>query len=453
MKGREMEVRRQLLMLVMVAALGLVCSGAGVAAPGDIIADVDASPSAGGDALFGVSVGFDGNFLYYTNFNDTVLHRIDVPPAGGPTPATGHTDFPIVGAASGINAFSYDATRDVFWAAGGDGVSIYQITNPTTNLGMAIATLQYMVDPIGDRPGNCDNGFGCPSLIDGLAYDGQDDTIWYSPDASQRIYHYDTDADIDSTAVLLGAIDVNDPPNDMVPECGFNYSSGVAAGLNVLYLGADGCPFYFRYSKTGVKQAAFPYNFERSEDFECDDVSYNVDVIWARDAFDGHLRAFEQPTGTCTFGGGVVPPILKGRMTGGANLLATNPAGAEAKIAVTIHCDVTVNPNRMQVNWIDPSTGASHRFHMTSMTSARCSDDPTITPNPPGANFDTHDGEGTGRYDGTPGATAEWRLQDAGEPGTGVDRGSITITDANNNVVLEASGPTLRGDWQAHNTK
>jgi hypothetical protein len=114
-----MEMRRQLLMLLLAAVLGLLCTGSGLAAPGDIIADVDASPSAGGDAIFGVSVGFDGNFLYYTNFDDMVLHRIDVPPPGGPTPATGHTDFPIVGAPNGINTFSYDATRDVFWAVSG----------------------------------------------------------------------------------------------------------------------------------------------------------------------------------------------------------------------------------------------------------------------------------------------------------------------------------------------
>jgi hypothetical protein len=108
----------------------------------------------------------------------------------------------------------------------------------------------------------------------------------------------------------------------------------------------------------------------------------------------------------------------------------------------------------MEVNWKDPSTGKEHRFHMTEMTSASCSDDPTITPNPPDASFDTHDGKGNGRYDGVSGATAEWRLQDAGEPGTGKDRGRITIKDANSVTVLVAPiGPTLDGDWQAHKSK
>jgi len=239
----------------------------------------------------------------------------------------------------------------------------------------------------------------------------------------------------------------------MADECRFNYSSGVAAGKDVLYLGAGSCPFYFKYSKTGTELAHFPYNFPRAEDFECDNVSYSVDVIWGADAFDGHLRAFEQPTGTCIFGGGIALLPTKGRMTGGASLLATKPAGAQAKIAVTIHCDATVNPDRMEVNWADPVTGKSQRFHMTTMTSAMCSDDPTIAPNPPDANFDTHDGQGDGRYDGVPGATATWRIQDAGEPGTGSDRGNITIKDASGNVVLQAAGVTLDGDWQAHNTK
>ena len=65
------------------------------------------------------SIAFDGRYLYYTEYNGTVLHRIDTPPAGGPSAATGHIDIAITGAPSGINAMSYDAGRDLFWAAGG----------------------------------------------------------------------------------------------------------------------------------------------------------------------------------------------------------------------------------------------------------------------------------------------------------------------------------------------
>src|SRR2546423_4796039 len=72
------------------------------AAAGDIIADVDATPV----ALFGVSVAFDGQYLYFTNADDQVMHRINVPPPGA-SAATGHMAFPIAGAPTGINSFSW----------------------------------------------------------------------------------------------------------------------------------------------------------------------------------------------------------------------------------------------------------------------------------------------------------------------------------------------------------
>ena len=447
------------LVLAMVLTFGQVQPAA--AAPGDIVADVDATSAL---ANFGVSVAFDGQFLYYTNFNGTVMHRIDVPPPGSSV-ATGHVAFPIAGA-SGINAFSWDATRLMFWGAGSDGDSIFLLTNPTITGSMtSVATLQFLVTPV-QRPGDCDNnGLGCLTLIDGLAYDGIDDTIWYSPDASQRVYHYETFGAA-GMAVLAapppGYMDVNDPPNDMADECGFNYSSGVAVGGSDLFLGADGCKFYFEYTKTGIEVAHFPYNFERAEDFECDNVSYTVSVIWARDAFDGHLRAFEQPSANaCKLGGGVALPA-KARMTGGGDAPTTVPANSTAHHGFVLHCDETVRPNRLEVNWKD-SAGNSHQFHLLSETDATCSDDPLITPNPPNASFDTHSGKGTGRYDGTLGASVDWKFKDAGEPGT-LDSECIRVRDGSNNVVLYVGAgapadctlptpntvPLTTGNQQAH---
>jgi hypothetical protein len=401
------------------------------AAPGDLIADVDATTAG---ATFGVSVAFDGQFLYYTNFNGTLMHRIDVPPPGSSV-ATGHVVFPIAGT-SGINAFSWDNTRQQFWGAGTDGQSIYLLTKPTTTTPMSTGTLMFVTTPA-QRPGNCDNGFGCIPLIDGLAYDGIDDTIWYSPDASQRVYHYETFA-VGGMAVLAapvpGYMDVNDPPNDMAPQCGFNYSSGVAVGGPDLFLGADGCDFYFQYSKTGTKLAFFPYTASRAEDMECDNVSYSVSVIWVRDANDGHLRAFEQPrANACILGGGVTLPA-KARMTGGGDAPTTVPANSTAHHGFVLHCDDTVTPNRLEVNWKD-SAGNTHRFHLLSETDATCSDDPLITPNPPDASFDTHSGKGTGRYDGALGASVDWKFKDAGEPGT-TDSACIRVRDSSGAVVL-----------------
>jgi hypothetical protein len=260
--------------------------------------------------------------------------------------------------------------------------------------------------------------------------------------------------DTDGSAVLAnplpGYIDVNDPPNDMVPECGINYSSGVSAGANELWLDADGCPRYFQYSKTGTKINSFPYDSTRAEGNECDNVTFApLNALWVRDV-DGRLAAFEQPI-ECKLGGGLALP-KKARMTGGARLAAVVPAGAEPQISGITYCDVDEGPNRIEVNWKD-TAGKEHRFHLTEMTSASCSDDPTIIPNPPDADFDTHDLQGNGRLDGVAGATITLRRQDAGEKGAGFDRGRIEIKDASNTVVLEAAGLTLDGDWQAHQGK
>jgi hypothetical protein len=435
---------RRFLIMLLATAIMLFAAGGASAAPGDKLADIHPADSFGG-----VTVAFDGEFLYYNNFNEPNLHRIR-------PDLTGNAVFPVIGP-PGFNAFSYDASRNSFWAVDSSGLGIWLIPNPapTAISGTPVTgVLQFTINPVFDLPGNCDNGFGCLSLVDGLAYDGTDDTLWYSPDASQRIYHFETFMDTDFSAVPAspppGYIDVNDPPNDMVAECGFNYSSGVAAGANDLWLDADGCPRYFQYSKTGTKIASFPYDSTRAEDNECDNVTFApLFALWVRDV-DGRIAAFEQPI-ECKVGGGVTLG-KKARMTGGARLLATNPPAAEPQISVTIHCDATVTPNRMEVNWKD-AAGKEHRFHMLKETSANCSDDPTIVPNPPNADFDTHDGSGTGRLDGVAGATATWRLQDAGEPGTGVDRGRIEIKNASNTTVLLAAGQTLDGNWQAHKSK
>jgi 1-aminocyclopropane-1-carboxylate deaminase len=96
-----------------------------------------------------VSVAFDGTRVYYTNFNGNTL--FSVLPDG-----TAPLAVPIVGAAGGINAFFYDASRDMFWAAGGStGRDIYLLDQT------GIAVLQFVIT---NTPGNCDNGFGCLAL-------------------------------------------------------------------------------------------------------------------------------------------------------------------------------------------------------------------------------------------------------------------------------------------------
>jgi hypothetical protein len=273
------------------------------AAQGDLIAEVITPQGSGSPWTRGISpsVAFDGTYLYYTEYAGSFLNRIDVPPLGGPTLATGHVQIPIIGSQSGIMTLSYDASRDAFWAVGGDGLSVYLLSKTGT------ATLAYSIAP-NDRPGFQTGTYATETKI---AYDGTDDTIWFSPDATSRIYHYHTSADALGTADLVAGtpyIDVNVAPNDMTAQCGYSQSSGVTVGGANLFITVAGCRYYFEYTKTGVKVAAHHYNFsggDSPQDLECDNVSYGVAVFWIKDGWEGHIRAVEQPSaGACVFGGG-----------------------------------------------------------------------------------------------------------------------------------------------------
>lgn len=150
--------------------------------------------------------------------------------------------------------------------------------------------------------------------------------------------------------------------------------------------------------------------------------------------------------------------VRRGRMTGGGSVftdLDDTPSGNGVNsVRIThgfeLHCDSTRKPNNLEINI---HNGVKSRFHLLALTFAECTDDPTITPNPPAAPFDTYEGRGTGRYNGQPGATAEWVFTDAGEPGT-MDRiRRLKITDANGNVVVninEPGHPLTFGNHQAH---
>ena len=288
-----------------VAALVLQLTHSFAAAtPGDLVADVmvpDDYPD-----YVAPSVAFDGAHLYYTGYGTSTLYRIDVPPAGSAGIGANQTRTPITGAASGIMNLAYDRGRGAFWAIGGDGLSMYLLTRT------GVATLVFTIDASADRPGFVPGPFPSETKV---AYDASDDTLWYSPDGNARIYHYRTTPDgSGSAAPVVGNpyIDVDVAPNDMVAECGYSQSSGIAVGGAHLFISVAGCGYYFEYTKTGQKVAAYAYNIyagTSTQDIECDDASYAVPVLWIRDGYDGHMRAFEQPApGACAFGGGPAAP-------------------------------------------------------------------------------------------------------------------------------------------------
>jgi hypothetical protein len=136
----------------------------------------------------------------------------------------------------------------------------------------------------------------------------------------------------------------------------------------------------------------------------------------------------------------IPPTIATGRMTGGGSVLKDN----RVTHGFELHCDPSQGPNNLQVDW-----GKGDKFHLESLTSVSCTDDPKINGRPPVTGLDTYVGSGKGRYNGVSGATAKWTFTDAGEPGKD-DFAEIAIADVNGNTVLTVSGFLNRGNHQAH---
>ena len=88
-------------------------------------------------------------------------------------------------------------------------------------------------------------------------------------------------------------------------------------------------------------------------------------------------------------------------------------------------------------------------FHLESVTSVVCTDDPAVNPTPPQAGFDTLHLIGVGRWNGVSGHTVDVTFVDAGEPGTR-DSIVLTVKTAGGAVVSTVSGKLSGGNHQAH---
>jgi hypothetical protein len=133
------------------------------------------------------------------------------------------------------------------------------------------------------------------------------------------------------------------------------------------------------------------------------------------------------------------PPPGNGgtRMTGGGSIFKAD--GTRVTHGFELHCTPQSNDN-LEINW-----GGGNNFHLGTLLSASCTDDPTIQPQPPVAPFDTFVGTGIGTCNGLP-ALISFTLTDAGEPGTS-DFASYTISGG---CSLTASGLLDKGNQQAH---
>ena len=180
------------------------------------------------------------------------------------------------------------------------------------------------------------------------------------------------------------------------------------------------------------------------------------DQIAASSGLDGSIGVFAPAAPTVTVhvndaNGAVIrfknlpgQSFIPGRMTGGGGQIVIGDMFISR--GFTIHCDITLS-NNIEINWPD------NKWHLDKpITSALCIDDPTISPVPPDAPFDTFIGTAVGRLNGVDGALLRFIFVDDGERGgPSHDQAQIQIWDANGNLVLNVPLSLLdRGNIQAH---
>jgi len=216
-------------------------------------------------------IAFDGTSLILSCHEDPILTFVN-PTSGAQVKlltTTGTTD---------LGALAYDKGRGMLWACNNGDVGLVDLATGTYT-------------KVFTASDDC---------LDGLAYDGSDDTIWASGDAQSSIQHYS------STGSPLGSMDLS----GKLGNCG---NSGIAVGGANLYLANNGCSEIYEATKDLATSTLFigtdKTGNRRVEDLECDNVTFasqGKTVIWSQDAYDNILTAYEIPAGVCGFGG--APP-------------------------------------------------------------------------------------------------------------------------------------------------
>lgn len=238
------------------------------------------------------------------------------------SPADGHliSTYVPTNSTVGLGAIAYDRKRGTYWAC--------TRTSPER-------VVELTLDPSSHTYSSRNAFTTADGCIDGLAYDGTDDTLFVSGDVRPNIYHYTT------TGQQLAVRDISGQLGDCL-------SSGLAVGGQWLFMSNNGCSQIYRSPKNnGDTPTLFATYPERLEDMECDDITFastGKAVIWSKDAYDPVLNAFELNPGDCGYGGQpegtmVVKPGYQQRYLGGAATVTLpgpfdvlNPTPARAEV-------------------------------------------------------------------------------------------------------------------------
>lgn len=308
-----------LILAALVTSIGLVAFMAPAqAATGDVVSTIIAvrdpssgcastDPSGEHDGI-GTGIAFDGTNLILSCWGSAALDFVN-PTTGAfvktVTP-TGGSDF---------GAMAYDVVHQRLWVCNDDDdVGVVDLVANTF-------TVAFPSD-------------GC---VDGLAYDGTDNTVWSSADVASSVQHYQADGTpIASFPVDLGGVG----------------SSGLAVGGATLYLGNNGGAEIWQSDKTLAAPTVFIDSVKtgdrRVEDLECDNVTFSASgraVIWSQDAYDNILNAYEIPDGVCSFGG-ITPTTTTTttEATTTTTVATTAPPTTVAKTSPTAAAPVAASP-------------------------------------------------------------------------------------------------------------
>lgn len=348
-------------------ATGAVMSGIGAltggaaAAPGDFLGGVELPGHSSG-----VGITFDGQYVYTMDGLSSTVLQIYEPPAGGDGTATVVSEKNVVdgsGNSVTLSAVEWDSSRNQLWGAYANAVYLVDIGDPADGSQDAVATFQFAPDA---------GGF---SLIDGLAYDGRDDTLWYSPDVNTTVTHFQPDG------TVIGTVQ---PKNADGNNIGV---SGVAVGTDhngrpTLYVGKHGPEQILRvYADDGAFINEFATTGFRIEDLACDPVTYAPnEAILTKDAYDNKYVAFEVEAGTCPIAGEEPCPAESTRLL----------AGQHIEIG-----SVTVEEDEDSLHVTYTTTGDWYMSETHLHVAEDCDDIPqTRSGNPQVGNFqfsDTHD--------------------------------------------------------------
>ncbi len=248
------------------------------AAVGDLVGTVNFSvPCSSG---VGVGIAYDGTNLWYSCYSSaTDLYRAD--------PATGlvTASYSIAGS---LGALAYDASRNALWAGWGDASGKVRLLQLNASKDIVSTTTIFTA---GDAV--------VVGLDDGLAYDTQDDTLYFSDDVSTTIHHYSVNGTHLGDFSWAGS------------GC---YNSGLALGGDLMYQGSDGCNQVWVVNKSDTSTVVFNFstvvsgdpNF-RDEDLECDTNTFaglGKHVMWSVEAYEPRRAgAYEIPFNSCGIGG------------------------------------------------------------------------------------------------------------------------------------------------------